>query len=81
MDEYGITEYVLNHKDGIIEDIKIIATQAKDNPILKSYFQDAVVNEVILAVAEGMNINYIDVALVIDKSYLLDLFGNEFFNI
>lgn len=79
--EYEIAEYLVNHKEGIHEDLSKLANEAKSNPILTSFFRDAVVNELIQRVILGMNLDYERVASVVTYDYIVKLFGEEFFRL
>jgi hypothetical protein len=65
--DYDITEYLLKHKEGILEEISKLATEAKNNPILQTYYRDAELEEIRQYVAKEMNLSYEDVASVLDQ--------------
>ena len=79
--KYEISEYLLNHRDGIKETLAKLATQAKDNPILLSHFHEAVVKEVIMMLTDALNLNYEEVAEVVEYDFLVELLGKEFFSL
>ena len=79
--EYAIAEYLLKHKEGIHEHLVQLSNEAKHNPILKEYFRDAVVQEVINYLTTSMNLSYEDVAGVVEYNYLVDLLSEEFFKL
>lgn len=79
--DYEITEYLLKHKEGIHEHLVKLSNEAKNNPILKEYFKDAVVQEVINYLTTSMNLSYEEVAGVVEYDYLVDLLSEEFFKL
>jgi hypothetical protein len=77
--EMRIADYLLKHKDGIKQTIFEMATESKYNPILRTYFRDAVVNEVVQVLTQALNSSYIEIASIVDLDYLEALLGKEFF--
>lgn len=81
MKEYEIAEYILLHSDQIKSDLGLIANAAKDNPILRSHFRDAMVDEVTQVVATGLNIPYAEVAEIATYDFVVQILSEEFFKL
>jgi uncharacterized protein (DUF608 family) len=77
--EFKISEYLLNHFSEVREDILQLKIEAEDNPILSSYLQDAILDEVIRTLCAALNLSYESVASVIDKDFLMALFGPDWY--
>jgi hypothetical protein len=79
--ELEIAEYLLKHQDGIGESLKAVALETDKNPILRTYFREAVVQEVIIKLTEALQLNYEEVASIVDYNYVICLLGEEFFRL
>ena len=72
-----ICEYILAHKEGIVDSIDKLRIESYTNPILSSYLAEATTDEVVHIVAEGLNLHYADVAEVLDHTLLTKLLGTD----
>lgn len=69
--EYDVANYLVHHKDGIKEDLRARVV---------CYDKEAIVQEVIIVLTQGLNLVYDDVASVVDYDFLYELLGSEFFD-
>lgn len=81
MDAYEAVDYLLKHFSEIKEDLKNIAVSSETNPILHSHLKDAMVSEVVQAVAQGTHSSYEDVSSVLSAQELDGLLGLDWWKI
>ncbi len=68
--EFEILEYIALHKDGILDKMQELKSEARVNPILNSHLKEAEVEWVRQYLAKEMNLSYIEVAEVVDMEVL-----------
>lgn len=68
--EYQVTEYVIKHQPELLKDIESLATDAKDNPILASYWKEARHDEMVQYIANALGLSYEDVSCVVDEGFI-----------
>ena len=68
--EQDIKEYLILHKDGIKAHLDSLATEAKNNPILSTFFKEAQCEELIQYLALQLNASYPDIAEVVDEELI-----------
>lgn len=72
-----ITSYLINHKDGIVEEIKSWTPDRPVSKIFISEFKEEVISEIVQLVMDGLNMNYEQVGSVIDNKLLCRLYGDD----
>jgi len=77
--EYEITSYILHHKDGIKEHLQSTAVLGYIKEQYVDEFEQAVVDEVVELLYKSLNTSYQEVACIVDKNFLVELCGKDFF--
>ena len=70
-----IVEYCLKHSPTLVEEINTLANEAKDNPILKTYFQEALLDQVRQHIAQALGLSYEEVSVVVDTPFFNKYIG------
>lgn len=76
---YAITEYLLNHKEGIKEYLKSIASQFKYDTVFRYYYEEQMISELQHMIAEALGLSFEDVDSVVTRDYIESLLGKDFF--
>lgn len=70
-----IIDYALQHKEGILADVDALATEAKTNPILLSFYEEARLDEIRQHIANSTHWSYADVSEAIDADFVESFMG------
>lgn len=79
--EYEIMSYLLYNKDGLKEHLKSVAVLTYIKQHHTEDFEEDATNEIIDYVSQALNKDYEKVATTINKNFLIDHLGKDFFDL
>jgi hypothetical protein len=68
--EIEIMDFVLSNSKEIKADLGKLALESINNPILKSHYDEAMLEEARQYIAKEMRLNYEDVAEIVDRDFV-----------
>lgn len=76
--EYSIVEYLLNHSEGIRQQLQVEKIGECES-LFQPEFNNAVTSEVVSILCKGLGLSYIEVSEIVTEDYLIEILGRDWF--